>query len=37
MDDRKQLLFEAQAIKAEALGYGTEEGSMWLTPDYRKY
>jgi len=37
MDDRKQLLFEAQAIKAEALGYGTEEGSFFITADYRKY
>lgn len=37
MDERKQLLFEANAIKQEALSFGTEEGSFWLTPDYRKY
>jgi len=37
MDDRKQLLYEAQSIKAEALGYGTEEGSFFITADYRKY
>lgn len=37
MEDRKQLLFEANAIKQEALGYGTEEGSFFITADVRKY
>jgi hypothetical protein len=37
MEDRKQLLQEAILIKNEALGFGTEEGSFWITPDYRKY
>jgi hypothetical protein len=37
MDDRKQLMQEAILIKNEALSFGTEEGSFWLVPDYRKY
>jgi len=37
MDDRRQLMQEAVLIKNEALGFGTEEGSFWITPDYRKY
>ena len=37
MDERKQLLQEAMLIKNEALGFGTEEGSIWFTADYRKY
>jgi len=37
MDDRKQLMQEAMLIKEEALRFGTEEGSFWLVPDYRKY
>lgn len=37
MDDRRQLMQEAILIKNEALGFGTEEGSFWITPDYRKY
>ena len=37
MDDRKQLQQEAVMLKNEALGFGTEEGSFWITPDYRKY
>ena len=37
MDDRKQLMQEAILIKNEALGFGTEEGSFFITADYRKY
>ncbi len=37
MEDRRQLMQEAILIKNEALGFGTEEGSFWITPDYRKY
>lgn len=37
MDERKQLLFEANAIKQEALSFGTEEGSFFFTADNRNY
>lgn len=37
MDDRRQLMQEAILIKNEALGFGTEEGSFFITADYRKY
>lgn len=37
MDDRKQLMQEAMVIKAEALSFGTEEGSFYFTADIRKY
>lgn len=37
MDDRRQLMQEAILIKNDALSFGTEEGSFWFTPDYRKY
>lgn len=33
--DRKLLLQEASAIKAEALSFGTEEGSLYLQPEIR--
>lgn len=37
MEDRKQLQQEAMFIKAEALSFGTEEGSFFFSPDTRKY
>lgn len=37
IEDRNQLLKEAMSIKEGALSFGTEEGSFWITPDYRKY
>ena len=37
IEDRNQLLKEATLIKEAALGFGGEEGSFWITPDYRKY
>jgi len=37
MDDRRQLMQEAVLIKNEALGFGTEEGSFFITADIRKY
>lgn len=37
MEDRKQLMQEAMVIKAEALSFGTEEGSFFFTADVRKY
>lgn len=35
-EDRNALRAEAQKIKDEALGFGTEEGSIWFTADNRK-
>jgi hypothetical protein len=37
LEDRNQLLKEAMLIKEGALGFGTEEGSFFITADYRKY
>jgi len=37
MEDRRQLMQEALMIKTEALNFGTEEGSFFITADYRKY
>ena len=37
IEDRNQLLKEAAAIKEGALGFGGEEGSFFITADYRKY
>jgi len=37
MEDRKQLMQEAILIKNEALSFGTEEGSFFITADTRKY
>lgn len=37
MDDRRQLMQEALLIKNEALGFGTEEGSFFFSPDRRNY
>jgi hypothetical protein len=37
LEERKQLMQEAILIKNEALGFGTEEGSFFITADYRKY
>lgn len=37
LDDRRQLMQESLLIKEGALGFGTEEGSFMIKPDYRKY
>jgi hypothetical protein len=37
LEDRNQLLKEANMLKDTALGFGTEEGSFYITADYRKY
>lgn len=35
LDDRRQLMQEAILLKNEALGFGTEEGSLFFQPDFR--
>ena len=37
IEDRNQLIKEAGMLKESALGFGTEEGSFFITADYRKY